>query len=196
MHENKDVLHSFIFRGCLLLLRPLAWYALFTFVVFEYIVYGEYEFRLTNPLAYVAAALVLFLPFMLGWIKAAYRTRAFSGKITAITVEKTLKTSKTITRSRLKDDHHDWLMTFFVENEKGKKFRFEVIDPDFKDAKYYKIGDLVRHFWGAKHIEKSIKTGDRDVLCLVCGELCRVEQHLCYNCRHSLVKRSGLYVSK
>lgn len=196
MQENKDVKHSFILRGILLILRPIAWYALFTFVAFEYIVFGEYEFRLTNPLAYIGTGFVVFIPFMLGWIKAAFRVRAFSGTIENIDVVRTLKTSKTVTRTRLKDDHHDWLMTFTVKNRHGKKFVFEVMDPDFKDAKYFNIGDHVKHHWGAKHIEKSIKLGDADVLCLVCGELCRADQHICYNCRHSLVKRSGIYADE
>ncbi len=196
MRENKDVKRSFIFRGAMLVLRPAAWYALFVFIVLEYVVYGKYEIRLYNPLVYIVTAFIILFPFMMGWIKAAFRTRAFSGKIEKINVERTLKTSKTITRTRLKDDHHDWIMTFTVRNERGKKFVFTVIDPDFKDAGYYKTGDHVRHHWGAKHLEKSIKTGDRDILCLVCGELCRAEQHICYNCRHSLVKRSGIYAGQ
>lgn len=196
MHENKDVKRSFIFRGAMLVLRPVAWYALFVFIVLEYVVYGKYEIRLYNPLVYVVTAFVVLFPFMMGWIKAAFRTRAFSGKIEKIHVERTLKTSKTITRTRLKDDHHDWLMKFTVRGENGKKILFSVMDPPFKDAGYYKIGDHVRHAWGAKYLEKSIKSGDSDLLCLVCGELCRAEQHICYNCRHSLVRRSGIYAGK
>ncbi len=196
MHKNKDVKHSFFFRGAALVLRPVAWYALFIFIVLEYVVYGKYEIRLYNPLVYIVTAFIVFFPFMMGWIKEAFRTRAFSGKIEKIKLERTLKTSKTITRTRLKDEHHDWLMTFTVINDNGKRFVFSVIDPPFKDAGYYKTGDLVRHDWGAKYLEKSVKTGDRDVLCLVCGELCRVDQHICYNCRHSLVKRSGIYVGQ
>jgi hypothetical protein len=74
MRENKDVKRSFLFRGAMLVLRPVAWYALFVFIVFEYIVYGEYEFRLNNPLAYIVTAFVVLFPFMMGWIKAALRT--------------------------------------------------------------------------------------------------------------------------
>ncbi len=196
MRENKDVKRSFIFRGAMLVLRPAAWYALFTSIVLEYVVYGKYEIRLYNPLVYIVTAFIILFPFMMGWMRAAFRSRAFSGKIENIKVERTLKTSKTITRTRLKDDHHDWLMTFTVRNDNGKKFVFSVVDPPFKDAGYYKMGDHVRHHWGAKHLEKSIKTGDCDILCLVCGELCRTEQHICYNCRHSLVKRSGIYAGQ
>ena len=196
MRENKDVKRSFLFRGAMLVLRPAAWYALFTFIVLEYVVYGKYEIRLYNPLVYIVTAFIVFFPFMMGWMKAAFRTRSFSGRIEKIKTERTLKTSKTITRTRLKDDHHDWLMTFTVTTDNGEKFVFSVIDPPFKDAGYYKTGDHVRHHWGARYLEKSIKTGDADVLCLVCGELCRADQHICYNCRHTLVKRSGLYAGR
>ena len=53
-----------------------------------------------------------------------------------------------------------------------------------------KKGDYVRHPWGSDYLEKLRKSGDSDVLCVVCGTMNRMESNICYNCRHSLLKDS------
>ena len=79
MHENKDVKKAFLFRGILVILRPLSWYALFTAAILVHIVYGEYKVRPNHPLVYVAAAFVIFVPYLLGWLTEVVRLSAFSG---------------------------------------------------------------------------------------------------------------------
>ena len=199
MRENKDIRRALILRGILVILRPILWYALFTAVVLVHIVYGEYKVRVDHPLVYVALVFVVAVPFLMGWITAILKLRAFSGVITKIETDMQLRTSQTMTRSRLKDDHHKWVMYFTVINSRKKIFKkshFSIYDPSFKDVRYLKVGDHVRHYWGSKYLEKSVKTGDEDVLCIVCGELCRMQQDICYNCRHTLLKKSGYYVSE
>ncbi len=196
MQENKDVKRAFLFRGILVILRPLSWYALFTAAIFVHIVYGEYKVRPNHPLVYVAAAFVIFVPYLLGWLTEVVKLSAFSGRITSIRLEKELKTRQSMTRARLKDDHHSWVVYFEITTKRNRKITFSIQDPSFKDAGYFKTGDLVRHYWGSKYLEKALKTGDEDVLCLVCGELCRMGQDICYGCRHTLVKKSGYYVSE
>ena len=174
-------------------------FALFAAVILVHVVYGEYKVRVDHPLVYVALVFVVAVPILMGWITAIFKLRAFSGVITKIEMDKQLRTSQTITRSRLKDDDHKWVMYFTIKDPKKRFFgksRFSIYDPSFKDTKYLKVGDHVRHYWGSKYLEKSVKTGDEDVLCVVCGELCRMQQEICYNCRHTLLKKSGYYISE
>lgn len=54
---------------------------------------------------------------------------------------------------------------------------------------YYKVGDRVRHIAGAFHLEKYDKTGDEEVICVMCGGLYDIEQDAkCILCRLPLLK--------
>ncbi len=193
MKLPKDVALSFFLRRAYIVLCPVVWYAFFIYVVFEYIVSGKYTFELTDYLVYPAGFFILTFPFFKGWIKRLYRDKSFVGKITSMK-KRRVDEFKGATKTRQRKT--SFFMDFEVVDAKGKGFSFSVEEPSFHDTEYYKIGDIVRHTKGSKHLEKVIKSGDEDVLCLVCGDLCRMQNNICFSCRHTLVKRTGLYLDK
>ncbi|TFG83112.1 MAG: hypothetical protein E4G74_01700 [Erysipelotrichales bacterium] len=54
---------------------------------------------------------------------------------------------------------------------------------------YYKVGDKVRHIAGAFHLEKYDKTGDGEIICVMCGGLYDIDtDNKCGFCRLPLLK--------
>lgn len=54
---------------------------------------------------------------------------------------------------------------------------------------YYKVGDRVRHIDGAFHLEKYDKTGDEEVICVMCGGLYDIDHDAkCSFCKLPLLK--------
>lgn len=69
---------------------------------------------------------------------------------------------------------------------KPEKHDFGGNEPVFN---YYKVGDRVRHIPGAFHFEKYDKTGDDEVICVMCGGLYDMEGDTrCSLCRLPLLK--------
>ncbi len=189
----KDVALSFLLRRAYIVLCPVMWYAFFGYVVFEYVISGKYTFEYTDYLAYPVAFFILTFPFFKGWIKRLFSDKSFVGAITEMKKRRVDEfTGATKTRQR----KTSFFIDFKITDKSGKNFLFSVEEPSFHDTDYYKIGDLVRHTKGSKQLEKVLKSGDDDVICLVCGDLCRMQHSICFSCRHTLVKRSGIYIDK
>lgn len=185
----RDVRTAFLLHGTVTIAKPVVWYGFFLFVILYYVVFGKYEVRLTNLLIYPATAVILLFPFFMGWIADARRVGRFTGRITELHRSRTIVTDY-MARKRGADRQHQLILTFTITDENGKKHLLPVRDPRFADINYFSVGDEVLHRWGAKFPEKLRKDDDPDVLCLVCGSMCRMDFEICPDCRHTLCKRS------
>lgn len=192
MKLSKDIRTAFLLRGMKMVLRPVLWYGFFLVVLLEYVVFGEYEIRLTHIPVYIALAFVLLMPFFLGWVKEAFKVSAFTGTITDIAKSRELITDREFGRRGLSGAHYVNVLTMTVTTTKGKKKTIVHREPGFFDIDYFTVGDEVTHFWGAEYLDKHIKHGDKDILCLVCGEMSRSEKETCAWCRRNLQKQEYL----
>lgn len=52
----------------------------------------------------------------------------------------------------------------------------------------YKVGDKVFHLYGSKYIVVLPKTNDTQCKCAICGTLNKIDNMLCNDCRHTLIK--------
>jgi len=190
--DNKDIYRAFALRGIWLIFKPVAWYAFFVAVLLKYVIFGEYELRLTHIPMYFAFAIIILLPIMKGWISAALDVPGFSGMVENIRTHKEVydpHRSVTGRRGLSRDGMHITVMDVTVRDKKGKKHKFSMRDQDYIDMQYIKQGDFVIHPWGCKYLEKADKSGDEEFLCLVCGEMCRADSERCFNCRCTVQKR-------
>lgn len=192
MNGNRDVYISLTLRGIFRILRPVLWYGFFVVVVLEYIVFGKYEVRFTHIPVYVALAIIILLPFFCGWISSAMQVRGFSGRVESMKTRRELVDShRSVTGRRgLEDAYHITILSVYVRTQSGRLRRIEIREPSFIDINYIKIGDRVRHIFGSEYLEKMSKSADTDVICVCCGSMCRMQNEICFNCRHSLLKRS------
>ena len=190
MNKNNDVRRALLLSGIWQTLRPIIWYGFFIAVIFIYVVSGKYEVRFTHLLVYVALAAIIFTPFIAGWISSAVHVGvSFTGKVEKIERKREVVGDFTV-RKPNEDTYHILTLIFKVRDKNGKLHKFPIREPSFADLEYIKVGDAVRHRWGSKYLEKMSKTGDMDVLCIVCGTMNRAESNICYNCRRSLIKNS------
>lgn len=189
MNRNKDVRTALFLRGVWISARPVIWYGFFIAVILKYVVFGEYEVRITHFLVYVAAAFIILVPVFSGWITHALRMRPFCGRVEEIKKKQILVTDSTV-RRKGGDLYHTPKVIIYVRGTNDRVRRFPINNPSFVDIDYIKKGDYVRHPWGSDYLEKLRKSGDSDVLCVVCGTMNRMESNICYNCRHSLLKDS------
>lgn len=191
MKLQNDIRRALFIKGMMLFLRPFLWYGFFVFIVLYYVVFGKYEIRLTHIPVYLAFFAIVVPPISLGWIKIALSTLPFEGK-----VEEIIKTHEHVVNSVRKyegDKGQIPVMHFKIRKPNGKLCKFSIRNPSFYDIDYIKQGDMVIHPFGCSFLEKAVKTYDRDVICLVCGTMSRMQCEICYDCRHSLSKRSAEY---
>lgn len=192
MNKNNDVRRTLLLKGIWQAARPFLWYGFFIAVILIYVVFGKYEVRFTHILVYVALAAIIFTPLAAGWVSSAARVSAFSGKVEKIEKKREV-VGDFVVRKPNEDSYHILTITFTVRDKNGKLHRFPIREPSFADIDYIKTGDAVKHRWGSKYLEKMSKSGDRDVLCIVCGAMNRMECNICYNCRRSLIKHSEYF---
>ena len=188
MKLSGDVRTATVIRGIKMVARPIFWYGFFVVVLLKYVVFGEYEIRLTHIPVYIALAFILLVPVFLGWIKEAFKVSAFSGRITEVIKGKELVTDRDFGKRGLKGAHYVNILTLCVRTGDGKIKKITHREPSFFDIDYFKVGDEVTHYWGAEYLCKRSKDGDKDILCIACGEMSRSERETCYGCRRKLNK--------
>lgn len=76
-----------------------------------------------------------------------------------------------------------------IQREGGSKPEKQDFGGNEPVFNYYKVGDRVRHIPGTFHFEKYNKTGDDEVICVMCGGLYDMQQDTrCSLCRLPLLK--------
>jgi hypothetical protein len=120
------------------------------------------------------------------------QVRGFSGRVESMKTRRELVDShRSVTGRRgLEDAYHITILSVYVRTRNGRLRRIEIREPSFIDINYIKVGDRVRHIFGSEYLEKMSKSADTDVICVCCGSMCRMQNEICFNCRHSLLKRS------
>ena len=190
MEDNRDIYRALAVRGIFRLLRPILWYAFFVFVVIEYVVLGPYEIRVTHIPMYIGLAIVIMLPVFCGWISSALGVFGFSGIVEKTAIRRELVDGhRAVTGRRGLESNQMLVFTVTVRDKRGKRHVISMYDPQFVDIGYIKKGDFIIHPWGCEYLEKADKSADRDILCLVCGEMNRREVERCFNCRRTLCRR-------
>lgn len=188
MELHNDIRRALFFRGIWRIMRPVMWYGFFVFIVLYYVVFGKYDIRFTHIPVYIALCGIIIVPFSLDWIKEARCTFFFEGTVERI--EKTRELALSVTGRYEGDKTQTPVIHFVIRDKNGRLKNFSVKNPSFFDIGYIKEGDRVIHRFGSNFLEKAIKDGDRDVLCIICGTMSRRECEICYECRHSLSKQS------
>ena len=178
---KKNLSFILLFRGILTVAKPILWYAFFAEVILQYVVFGKYRADVRNPLMYAAAAAILSIPFLAGWIQSAFSCRSFSGTIEEIKVRHRLQTNATGARFHRSNiivtDH-----LYVIRTAKGRRIRFLIREPNFEYSRYFSRGTEVRHPFGARFFDRAVPSGD-DRLCVVCGR----EKTVCTECRSPLL---------
>lgn len=186
---DKGLRRSLIARGIFVILRPALWYCFFAFTVFHYVVFGKYRADPRNPLVYVAAFLILTLPFFMGWIRSALCVPAFDGEIERVKVKTYLKgdtfVSKYSSNHRIVSEH-----IYRIRTRRGCLIRFRIKEPNFEYAHRFPNGTKIRHRFGAPFFERAKHISGDDYLCIACGTLCREEQKICYECGNVVDKQT------
>ncbi len=196
MKLPSDIRLALVIRGLKMVLRPILWYGFFIVVLLKYVVFGQYEIRITHIPVYIALAFILAVPFFLGWIKEAFKVPNYSGRISEIKKTRELVTDRDFGKRGLTGAHYVNILKILTRTKNGRIKKIVHREPSFFDIDYFKVGDEVKHFWGAEYLDKCDKTEDKDILCPVCGEMSRIERETCYGCRRSLLKYKARYKSE
>lgn len=185
---NKSLARRLFRRGLVTVAKPILWYGFFTAVILQYVVFGPYSADPRNPLMYAALAVILSVPFFARWVQDAFLCRPFTGRVERVEIRHRLQTNA----AGAKYDRSRMLVTdhlYYIRTPRGKRLRFLIREPNFEYVRYFPVGCEIVHPFGAKYFERRYAGGD-EVLCLVCGTLCRRRQTICYECRSPLSRFS------
>ncbi len=75
--------------------------------------------------------------------------------------------------------------TVTVKKDGGGVTVVKYVDSEDGDRIEYEVGDRVRHYFGTKYLQK---VGTEDNICVLCGTMCREDEHVCGVCGKSIIE--------
>ena len=74
--------------------------------------------------------------------------------------------------------------TVVIKEDDGKEHTVNYVDRGDGQRVEYAVGDRVRHYWGAKYLQK---LGTSENICVLCGTMCGADEHVCGVCGKSII---------
>lgn len=134
--------------------------------------------------------LAFFVSLLMAGISNILLDKTFYGKVVKISVKTTVDSTSPAkpTRETL---YYKNTVYLTVETDSGKTIKRKVREVNAglqSGCSLYKVGDMVFHLRGTKHIIVMPNESNDYVRCSVCGETNNKSEMLCRSCMHTLVK--------